>query len=364
MDIENIINEIDYYDDIDHYDDILWPDRVRLPKVYIRDAQDPFQTPIESFKKRFRFCQDSVIYITNLIRAHLQKVDNRGLPIAPEIAVLLTLRFYATASFQIVCGDLTKVSQPTASNIITKVSRLLAQLHRRYIKFPEGAEANINRELFKELGRHGRWPGLPGIDGAIDCTHVKIVSTPACEHHEVYRNRKCDFSINVQVTVGPRTEILDIVARWAGSMHDSRIFQMSALYMKYTQGMLTGRLVGDSGYPALPFVLTPIRPEPEDPPSIRYNRAQIKTRNIVERTFGIWKRRFPCLSRGLGNKLVTVSNIIVACAVLHNISLQLNDDMSFNPTQPDDEPEAMENVAANTRDGFLLRQFLIENYFQ
>lgn len=109
MDIENIINEIDYYDDIDHYDDILWPDRVRLPKVYIRDAQDPFQTPIESFKKRFRFCQDSVIYITNLIRVHLQKVDNRGLPIAPEIAVLLTLRFYATASFQVsLLSNLTK----------------------------------------------------------------------------------------------------------------------------------------------------------------------------------------------------------------------------------------------------------------
>lgn len=68
---------------------------------------------------------------------------------------------------------------------------------------------------------------------------------------------------------------------------------MSRVYMKYTQGVLNGKLVGESGYPTLPFMLTPIRPTPEDPPQVRYNRAQIKTRNIVERTFGIWKRRFP-----------------------------------------------------------------------
>lgn len=242
---------------------------------------------------------------------------------------------------------------------------MLAQLNKIYIKFPQGAEAHRNRELFKDLGKHRQWPGLPGIDGAIDCTHVKIVSTPGCEHHEVFRNRKCDFSINTQAAVGPRTEFLDIVARWAGSMHDSRIFQMSSLFHRYNEGILTGRLVGDSGYPTLPFVLTPIRPEPEDPPSIRYNRAQIKTRNVVERTFGILKRRFPCLSRGLGNKLTTVSNIIVACAVLHNLSLMLNDEMSFDSTETiDEQQEPTENVTASTRDGFLLRRSLVENFFQ
>lgn len=165
-----------------------------------------------------------------------------------------------------VCGDLHHVSQQTASIIIRKVSKLLAQLHRHFIKFPRDEEATVNRQLFKELGRCGRWPGLSGIDGAIDCTHVKIVSTPGSQHHEVYRNRKSDFSINVQAVVGPRTEILDIVAKWAGSMHDSRIFQVSSVFM--TRGILTGRLVGDNGYPTLPFVLTPIRPPPEDAPSI------------------------------------------------------------------------------------------------
>jgi hypothetical protein len=40
--------------------------------------------------------------------------------------------------------------------------------------------------------------GLPGVIGAIDCTHVPIQS-PGGQDAEIYRNRKGYFSINVQL---------------------------------------------------------------------------------------------------------------------------------------------------------------------
>lgn len=104
----------------------------------------------------------------------------------------------------------------SASVVIKKVSKLLAQLHNKCIKFFRREEATINKQLFKKLGRCGRWSGLPGIDGALeDCiiAHVKIVSTPGCQQHEVYEKMQSDFSTNVQVIVGPRTVILEIVAK-------------------------------------------------------------------------------------------------------------------------------------------------------
>ena len=101
MDIEDILNEVNHYDELDYYDDIFWPNNYCVPKTYIRDADNPFEMRADKFQKRYRFYQDSVLYITSLIRGDLEKVDRRGLPIAPEIAVLLTLRFYATASFQV-----------------------------------------------------------------------------------------------------------------------------------------------------------------------------------------------------------------------------------------------------------------------
>lgn len=53
-------------------------------------------------------------------------------------------------------------------------------------------------------------------------------------------------------------EFLDIVPEYPGSQHDSRIFQNSRIYMRYVQRRLNGILVGDSGYPSLPFLLTPV----------------------------------------------------------------------------------------------------------
>jgi len=71
--------------------------------------------------------------------------------------------------------------------------------------------------------------------------------------------------ICVQAVVGPRTEFLDIVPEWPGSQHDSRIFQNSRIYMRYVQRQLSGTLVGDAGYPCLPFLLTPIQnPQTEE----------------------------------------------------------------------------------------------------
>lgn len=40
----------------------------------------------------------------------------------------------------------------------------------------------------------------------------------------------------------------------------------------------------------------------------------------MERTIGIWKRRFPCLSLGMRTKLQTTAAVIVATAVLHNMA--------------------------------------------
>ena len=60
------------------------------------------------------------------------------------------------------------------------------------------------------------------------------------------------------------------------------------------------------------------------PVQVRYNAAHKKACNIVERLFGMWKRRFQCLNK-LNVKLDTILATIVACAVLWNISIARGD---------------------------------------
>jgi hypothetical protein len=57
----------------------------------------------------------------------------------------------------------------------------------------------------------------------------------------------------------------------------------------------------------------------------RYNNSHIKTRNVIERQFGCWKRRFPVLAYGSRIKIETTLTVIVATAVLQNVCLSMNE---------------------------------------
>lgn len=99
MDLQNLdIEEINFINDIEED-----KEEMHAPKRYLRDYQNPFEFFNErEFKKRFRFTKNSVMFgILPLIEEGLAKINNRGLPIPPVLQLLVTLRFYATASFQV-----------------------------------------------------------------------------------------------------------------------------------------------------------------------------------------------------------------------------------------------------------------------
>nr|CAI5830347.1 unnamed protein product [Callosobruchus analis] len=80
-------------------------------------------------------------------------------------------------------------------------------------------------------------------------------------------------------------------------------------------------MVGDSGYRCNQYMTTPFD-NPAIPAEHLFNESQIRTRNCIERMFGIWKRRFPVLAVGMRVTLNNVFPIVVATAVLHNILQQ------------------------------------------
>ncbi|CAH1380002.1 unnamed protein product [Tenebrio molitor] len=87
---------------------------------------------------------------------------------------------------------------------------------------------------------------------------------------------------------------MHIIARWPGSVHDSTIFNDSPLPVEFGMGRYGNDfLLGDSGYPCKPHLLTPVL-NPINASQEAYNTAHIATRNTVERFFGVLKRRFPC----------------------------------------------------------------------
>ena len=83
--------------------------------------------------------------------------------------------------------------------------------------------------------------------------------------------RKGRYSINVQLICDSNGRITNVVARWPGSTHDSRILQASRVGQLFEGGRLEGILLGDSGYPVRPWLMTPLS-YPETNAERAYNR--------------------------------------------------------------------------------------------
>lgn len=136
----------------------------------------------------------------------------------------------------------------------------------------------------------------------MDCTHIKFSfvsprTQVGSEQAELYRNRKGYFSINVQTICNANLEITDLVARWPGSCHDSTIFNNSVIKARFEDGCY-GDAILVVGYASTSYMMPPLE-NPHTPAEHLYNESQIRTRNPVERSYGVWKRRFPILVLGM-----------------------------------------------------------------
>ncbi|XP_041934205.1 putative nuclease HARBI1 [Alosa sapidissima] len=149
---------------------------------------------------------------------------------------------------------------------------------------------------------------IPQVAGVVDGTLVPIL-TPHNDGH-IYICRKGYAAINCQLVCDHRGIILDVVARWPGSTHDSFVFRESTVGREATASRGEWRLLGDSGYPLWPYLFTPVA-NPEDNHQRAYNEAHRLARSVVERTIGRWKLRFQCVHKSAGGLLFSPAKALL-----------------------------------------------------
>ena len=113
---------------------------------------------------------------------------------------------------------------------------------------------------------------------------MRIV-TPSGDQESYNVNRRGYHSINAQIICDSKNRILNVVADWPGSVHESRIFQSSYVGMQFSRGDMDGILLGDSGYACSNYLLTPLF-NADTRQQVAYNTAHARTRSVVERTIG------------------------------------------------------------------------------
>lgn len=343
------------------YIELLQPNYVIYRDRIFQDHANPIELYNgEHFRQRFRFSKESVRdFIMPALLLDLTRPTRRSQALTPIQQLCTALRFYACGSYQRVVGDTLGLHSSTVSKIVRHVSTsIVRRLKNTYITIPDN-----QNELFEISNDFREKCHFPGVIGAVDCTHVRIAK-PARDPL-MFVNRKGYYSLNCQMICDTKLRFWNVVARWPGSTHDSRIMDNSAIGNKLETGELRGILLGDSGYACRFYMMTPFT-NPATPREERFNIAQRSARNVIERAFGLLKQRFGVLGQDsrLRCSLDTNMAIIVACVTLHNIAIAANEPQEF----PEDQPvnlrhfNQFQRFQPNAR-GVAVRQTILDMYF-
>lgn len=229
------------------------------------------------------------------------------------------------------------IGKTTARECFIDVLLALNQLKGTFIRFPRTlAERQAVIDTFS-------FCKLPNILGAIDGTHVKV-RAPRNDPEDYY-SRYHQHDVVAQAVVDGTRRFMDIAAGYAGRMHDARILRCSSINEVLQYGFdgpavtvndieILPYLIGDSAYPISNTLLKPYSDKTTDPKEKKFNKEFSKARVSVECAFGMMKSRFIIL-KGIQDSMKYVSMIIIACAVMHNICIDLGDEWP-EEQEPDD----------------------------
>ena len=139
------------------------------------------------------------------------------------------------------------IGRSTVCEIVHNTCQVIVdELLTHYINFPSG------RRLDSIVSGFNHQWGVPQCAGAIDGTHFPVCA-PLLNHTDYY-NRKGNYSVNMQAVVDNQYRFLDIYVGWPGSVHDTRVFAHSSLYIK--AGTLDSITCIDGSEPSWNCILT------------------------------------------------------------------------------------------------------------
>jgi DDE superfamily endonuclease len=243
---------------------------------------------------------------------------------AQQLAIYLLI-VGQNASYRLV-REMFGHSTSSISRYFHRVSHALCRYYRDIVSLPPNETPRAILEDSK------LYPYFKDALGAVDGSYVPVgVKNLKCQdNYAPWRCRKGFIAQNIMAAVDFDMNFLYVLAGWEGSAHDGRVLR-SALDKGFR--VPPGKYyLADAGYSSTSdLLLTPYhktryhlkewekaakRPKTKEE---LFNLRHAQARNVVERTFGVFKSRFKILKEGRdGFSLYTQMKFIYALAALHN----------------------------------------------
>lgn len=211
----------------------------------------------------------------------------------------------------------------TISTAFSEVLDALLILHQHYVVLP-----SKDRPLDARIQSSRKYyPYFKDVAGALDGTHIYAFLPSA--QATPYRNRKNTLTQNVLGVCTLDLQFCFVYPGWEGSAHDTRVVEDA----QERGGFHTpeGKYwLADAGYPNKYPFLVPYRgtryhlreqalanQKPQNYKEL-FNLRHSSLRNVIERIFGVLKRRFKILSSAPEYTLQKQKRLVFALTALHN----------------------------------------------
>jgi hypothetical protein len=201
----------------------------------------------------------------------------------------------------------------------------MLKLPIKHFKWPCTSEMTMIKSQFDKIY------GLPNCCGAIDTTNIEVSHVSLKGVHS-----KKNASLVMQAVVGPDMRFLNIslleTRTW---WNDLTVLPTSNLCMKgkmlnlsYDGSEVREYIIGNAGYPLLPWLITPYQKENlsyyKAEFNVRHSTATTSTMGALTRFKNTWKFSYGEVWRP--NSDFELSQIILVCCMLHNIVIDMDDD--------------------------------------
>jgi hypothetical protein len=226
-------------------------------------------------------------------------------------------------------------STETISRTLTDVMECLLRVKTELIKDPDHnvVPERINQDKYRPFS---------GCVGAFDGTHIPAV-LPVNEQ-ATFRNRKGFLSQNVFAACDFNGIYTYVMVGWEGCAHDGKVYSDAIDHGFFRRPGYY--FLGDAGYALTVHCLVPFRGVryhlkewrngPESPQNYKelYNLRHSSLRNVIERSFGIMKKRFGILTNMPSFPFIKQCNLVMCCFIIHNFIRLHQRDQPEQPEQP------------------------------
>ncbi|KAM0923307.1 hypothetical protein ACQ4PT_005615 [Festuca glaucescens] len=297
----------------------------------------------QRFDSVFKMTRKTFDYICSLVKVPSLEdmnsytfIDERVLCLEDRVAVAL-IRLCSSEPSETL-GSSFGVDESTVLLVAQKFVDAVMERAKHHLRWPDSSKMDEIKSTF------GKIHNLHNCCGVICTTHIPF--GPNCDHGENGR-------ILMQAVIDPKMRIMNLSLNSWDSNTQLSILQKSALFKECEKGgRLNGSklkvasdgsevgeyLIGDAGYPLLPWLLTPYQEENLSDPKAEFNTRHSAATACARKALAMLQEKWKCLQEDVWwpENLQTRYNMVIACCLLHNIVIDMEDDAALPSANAND----------------------------